>query len=412
MNLASCLQGGSLELKAPKRQETDMKRYKLSFLLTLLVAGAMLMVGCSSTDETLTATSDVASDDYEAMDLDQEYGGLTFTDEEEAFGDDYFTLADAEDLDAVSEDPVQYDLDVLDYEAVVAAGDCDSTQHNKPVISVLRVLWGQLDGDIQDILEDFEPTDWSGMLSVDRGIVAVRRMVLFEKPGDKLIMPRLNRRTIQWRSHTGPHYDGLIFEIIEPPMLPVDQPAGETDDDEVVPEINMLHFTTPLFSLDVPVADLPGMDETYPVDETGNAVRFEGMLLGEGDICPQGFLTGIWKNEENKDGGIFKGRWMDTWGFLRGYVRGAYGLDEEGERVFYGKYIGRGGRIEGLLEGTWAPGEDDGRGEFNGNWIGKSGMINGVLGGRYVQAAERPGGFFSGRWATICAEDAVESIQR
>jgi hypothetical protein len=99
-----------------------------------------------------------------------------------------------------------------------------------------------------------------------------------------------------------------------------------------------------------------------------------------------------------------------VWGRLKGAVRGRYGIDDAGNRVFFGKYINRSGHIRGLIDGTWEPAVEGGRGTFSGEWINGSETVEGVLGGQYIQAAERPGGFFSGRYAGLCDEDA-ESIE-
>ena len=96
-----------------------MKR-KLIFPTTVITTTVFLMVGlmagCSSEDTSLMTTSQTGSDDYELMDLDQEFGGLTATDEEVAFGDEVLkAMLLAEDQEEV-DDPTATDPLVLQME--------------------------------------------------------------------------------------------------------------------------------------------------------------------------------------------------------------------------------------------------------------------------------------------------------
>jgi len=136
------------------------------------------------------------------------------------------------------------------------------------------------------------------------------------------------------------------------------------------------------------------------------------------DLCPKGFLAGIWVARPlvDADGtvladGFFKGRWVNVWGSMMGYLRGRYGVNDAGENVFFGKYINRGGQFRGILAGTYGPNAETGRGEFHGNWINAAETVEGVLGGQYVQIPDRPGGFFSGRWATLCDPEAIDTLK-
>jgi len=374
----------------------------------LLLAGLLALgaIGCGDEAGT-TVPGAVAVDDYEAMDLDKAYGGLTFSDESPGFGDAELAAMALEDQEAASDDPLQDDAELLALEAAALGGD-DPAAPPPPTIIALRLTWGQLDGSPQDIREQVQGLDWSGRLHVDRGLLVVRRVILFERPRDHLVRPRPDRRTVAWVSHTGPHYDGLIVEIVVPPA-PADSASAGTPTPPV-----MLHLVTPLVSLDIPVADLAGLDVTRPVDELGNALRLEGHRVTDEDLCPKGFLGGIWKSDrdaETVEGGVFKGRWIGLWGQLHGFVRGRYGLDSSGERVFFGKYVDRQGRCRGMLAGNWEAADESGRGAFHGEWHNAAETVEGVLGGQYIHAAGRPGGFFSGRWARLCDQDAAESIR-
>lgn len=385
-----------------------MRTIKLLGIVAMLTLLGLTMTGCSETDP--VGTEQVAVDDYETMDLDKANGGLTFTDEEPGFGDDYFAAADMEDADAETGDPLEDDAEVAMYEQQLLDEDPADPDRPRPVITVVRLTWGQLDGLVEDMDEDIDALDWSGSFIVDRGIVVPRRVILFERPRDHLLRPlndegRPVRNAVAWVSHTGPHFDGLILEIIERPVHP----------DSTQPPMNVAHLRMPEMGieLDIPVADLAGMDETRPVDENGNALRLEGFHLGDLDLCPKGFLAGIWVDEDIVledgtvvEGGFFKGRWMSLWGRPQGHLRGRYGVNEDGEQVFFGKYIGRDGRIRGLLNGEYEAMDENGVGHFLGRWINGAETVQGVLGGDYVQVEDRPGGFFSGRWAALCDEDA------
>ncbi len=374
-------------------------------ILTLLMLAGLLLFGLTGCSDNPTTTQQVGVDDYEQMDLDAPDGGLTATDEQPAFGEEYLLQADLEDADAESDDPLQADAEVQQYEQMVDDPAADPDDPSRPRITALRLTWGQLDGSIEDIDEPFDVLDWSGMLRVDRGILVVRRVILFERPRDHLVFPRIDRRTVAWVSHTGPHYDGLLVEVIEPPVA--DQDSNAVD----MP--NMIHFTTPQLTLDIPVAELDGLDRLVEVDDQGNGVQLLGHRLGAEDLCPKGFLAGLWRSaptDSVPEGGFFMGRWVDIWGHLRGYLRGRYGIDSSGERVLFGKYIDPRGHFRGLIRGTYVPGPEVGHGTFRGEWINAAATVEGVLGGEYVALPDRPAGFFSGRWATLCDDQAVASI--
>lgn len=380
---------------------------KISKNLGLLAVILLLGLGLSGCSEQNDPTAAAAGDDYEAMDLDKAYGGLTVSDEAADFGDAEIMAMEEADTDAETGDPLQDDLEVLGYEQAALADGPEDPARPRPVITVLRLTWGRLDGLPGDLDDPEDLLDWSGGLTVDRGVVVARRLILFEKPRDHLVRPRPDRQTLGWVSHTGRHYDGLIVEIIEPPLPP--EAAADAAP-------NMFRLRTPQIDLEIPVAELAGTDRTATVDDLGNALRLEGFHLGDLDLCPKGFLGGVWVADpqvldygSEVAGGRFKGRWVSLWGRPVGVMRGRYGVNEAGERVFFGKTIRRDGRFLALFEGTWSPGEEPGQGSFRGEWVNAALTLEGVLGGRYLQVPERPGGYFGGRYAGLCDEDA-ESI--
>ena len=78
---------------------------------------------------------------------------------------------------------------------------------------------------------------------------------------------------------------------------------------------------------------------------------------------------------------------------------------QNGERVFFTKYIDRDGRFRGLFVGHHADGE------FAGRWVIGTGD-HGRAGGHYREGLPGPatGGAFVGRWAeTSCAADLPDA---
>jgi len=358
------------------------------------LAALALLVGCSQDDN----PSDIAADDYDAIDLDQAYGGLTMTDEQPAFDDPYLIAEDAQDEGDAFDDPLANDPEVREMERR-GHGQGQGEGTARPRFTYLRVVWGELDAASDE--PDGDAVDWTGALHVDRGIVVVRRVILFERPGDNIVHPRPDRRTVAWNSHTGGHFDGLVLQIIERPQ----DLEGE--------EPNQLHFGTGPLTTSFAVAELVGLDQVFPVEPAGNAVHFVGFNLAELDSCPKGFLGGRWHDDpaSEAEGGMFRGRWVGLHGLTEGHLRGRYGVNDAGERVFFGKYINRRGHFRGLLAGTWLPGEEPGQGVFEGHWVNRQETVEGVLSGRYATAPERPVGSFQGRWATLCDDEAAGQVE-
>jgi hypothetical protein len=303
------------------------------------------------------------------------------------------------------EDPVEDDPEVQRLRRLAEEGEGP----DRPRFTFLRVKWGVLDAPAAE--EDGpDIVDWTGALRVDRGVVVVRRVIRFERPHDHLVFPRLGPRTVAWVSHTGRHFDGLLIEIIEPP-------ASELAVDDAEP--NRLHFETGPFSGSFAVAELPDLEETIDVAPAGNAIHFNGFTLADLNPCPKGFLSGLWRPLTGEEAaadtsgvtGRFRGRWIGLHGHLQGYLRGAYGIDDGGNRVFFGKYIDRFGRFCGFLRGTWEP-ADEARSwsHFTGAWVGAGGQNEGLLGGRAFNLPVHPGGFFEGRWVTTCDPEAAAMI--
>lgn len=379
-------------------------------LLGLCILLAMALAGCSQND-TPASTEPTATDDYTAMDFDADYGGLTRSDEEPAFGDDYLVQDLAQESSEVFDDELTADPEVARLVALADEGG-DIHDPTLPRFTFLRLLWGNLDAELGEgeRPEDGDAVDWSGQLHVDRGVVLVRRVVLFERPTDSIVRPRVDRQTVSWFSHTGGHFDGLVVQIIEPPL----DADGDGVIDEGMDTPNLLTLETMAYSQTYDMADLADLDEIVDVDPAPNAIHLTGFTLSDVAAGPRGFLSGRWRTDPEADdgSGLFRGRWMNLMGSIRGHLMGRFGVNEDGEQVFYGKYINRNGQFSGLIAGMWADGEEPGHGQFQGHWTSDGQSIEGHLGGRYLDLPERNGGFFQGRWATVDDEESVELITR
>ncbi len=385
--------------------------FRRHLIMPLMLLGVLaLLTGCSDEGANPAATGTTASDDYDQLDLSLPYGGLTTSDEDEAFGDDLLKAEFALEDDELANDPLAADPEVLAWERM-GSMPMDMPASERPRFTYLRLRWGMLSG-LGDSLTGEPPcdiTDWTGEIHTDRGTVVVKRVLRFERPIDHIIWPRLDRQTVAFVSHTACHWDGLVIQIIEPPL------AVSTGDEPLEP--NRLHINLPLFSGVYDVADLADLDEVTPVDDAGNSIQLTGFGLDDIAVCPKGFLSGVYRmlpadaepdtTTEAVRLGRFMGAWTDLSGRINGFMRGGYGVDEDGVRVFVGKAIDRRGRFHALIQGTWEPGmEERELATFRGEWFLAGGRVDGVLGGEAHPVEDYPGGFYVGRWSSLCDPEA------
>jgi hypothetical protein len=93
---------------------------------------------------------------------------------------------------------------------------------------------------------------------------------------------------------------------------------------------------------------------------------------------------------------------MSSGGVLIGALKGEWGVDSTGNRVFVGKWIDRAGRFQGFVKGTWRMNEVAFSpwpvGIFEGKIFNAERRPIGFLGGHYWMMGARPGGYFAGRW--------------
>jgi len=378
-----------------------MKHLRSLSLLALVAVLGIAMVGCS--DDVNAPTDDpIGSDNFDTINLDDPTGGLTPTDEEVGFGDAFLLQEEARENEELYNDALMADPEVA---RMVAEADSSDGERPMRRSYFLRVVWGNLDGPVDEAtgeVVDLSRMDWSGALQIDQGVVIVRRLIRFERGVDSITRPRESRQLVEWTSFTGGHFDGILFQIIEPA-----KPA-----DSLAPDYaNKVKFTAGSINAEFLTTDIPGMDRTAEVDDL-NSIHFVGFEHSGKLACPRGFMAGIWRDLPDQNGGAFRGRWVNILGTTRGFMMGRYGVNENGERVFRGKYISRSGQFMGFLVGTWAPtGDRPGVGHFRGKWINDTATVEGHLGGRYIRAGDRPGGFYQGRWVASCERDAEELVR-
>jgi hypothetical protein len=389
-----------------------MKR--ISSLIAAVGLLAVVAAGCSQ-DAGPAATSGTATDDYAKIDLNQEFGGLTATDEEAAFADSEMMQALAGSELEGSDDPMALHPDVVRMDRMGRDGMAvpDSL---RPRLTFVRLRWGHLTGPVDslDAEDGCGRTDWSGTLRVDRGLLVIRRVLAFERPADHLVFPRLDGRTVALVSHTGCGHDGLVLQVLERPAA--------LDDSARTDGPNFLHIALGPYIASFDLAELASIDDIVEVDASGNSFQLTGLHPGRPDACPSGFLSGRYRpaptdspdsltgGERTRLGG-YAGMWRELDGRVHGFVRGAYGLNDAGEHVFVGKVIGPRGHFRGLIRGTWEPGAREGDlAHFSGRWFNAAGTVEGVLAGDGHPVEGVPGGWFGGRWSTLCDEQAAESV--
>jgi hypothetical protein len=351
-------------------------------LALLLAAGLVFFGGCGN-EKSTTGPGPVAQ---ENPNLTDPTGGLSSSDEQPAFGDQSLVTAAGEEesqQDVIAQDPTVTDIE---------SGRLTSAR-----IYAVTILWGMLQepGSAGSIgAPDGNQYDWSGTLSVNRGAVVLRSVVSFEQPGDHMILPRPDRRTLEWASFTGEGFDGIRLLVYELPS------PGAAENDS-------LFLDMPMYKQGFLLSDLAGMDSLVTVDQIGNGVRIESFLT-EPASQARGFLRGFWGTIAAGDSlGSFKGVWISDRGGVSGYLRGHYGINSSGDRVFFGKYVNSSGAFEGFIKGTWGTNGPDpamlagSAGWFAGRWSDARLSEKGQLRGRWRSPTDRVG-FFDGRWCMGC----------
>jgi hypothetical protein len=346
-------------------------------LLPIALLAMWALSGCENSAGT-DAANDLSSRP-QTTDLDDPYGGFNTADESPAFGDAAFAADFGAETDVAIDDDV----------------DTTRTDRRHPR-RFLMITWGNLRA---DSLIDFG-TDWTGGLCAENAVVVVRRLIRFD-PLDHLL-PRTSRQCVEWVSHTRPHFDGILVELLPQRC---DSLTEATSDQPCHRPISVTFKTAPL-TVTIHEADLANLHRVVTVDEAGNAVAFNSVAVMPGE-CANGFLAGQWKPvDDERFDGRFRGKWISENGEHMGYLRGIYGVNRRGDSVFFGKWIEENGRFRGLLKGRYGayPANSDRRadGWFEGLWFARDLRVGGALGGAWATGDDAEGGFFRGRWVARC----------
>ncbi len=359
-----------------------MRHHWSSYLAILVFSFTLtLAAGCGDEDR---STNPDPPPIGERPNLSDPTGGLAYSDEEPAFGD--AMLEESAAAEVVEDDPAFDDPMVTEIEA-------GREPHGR--IFALTLLWGKLErptreGSARE--RDGDQYDWSGSLRLSRGTLVLRSTVSFERPSDHIVRPRENNRELAWVSHTADGFDGLRVALYHR--------AQGFENDSLTIDLGLYRA---VFSL----GDLVRLDSLVTVDEAGNKVHLIAYRTEPGGERA-GFLRGRWSPIAEGDSlGDFRGVWVSERGGANGFVRGHYGTNRDGEKVFFGKYIGQNGAIRGLLRGSWDVRESEmgaAHGEygwFRGVWLGRNREELGQLRGRWGVLRDSLG-FFEGRWCRGC----------
>ncbi len=303
----------------------------------------------------------------------EDFGDLTADKEAPAFGDAY--IEELLDVEREVDDPVAFSpmVERLDTNARTAR-------------FCFRMLWGNLgrDSGITEL------TDWSGTLTLSRGAIIATHAIRFEE-GQDYILPRYDDsgnfipEELGWVSYTSVHLDGIATRLLIPPAVT----------DEVV----TVTYESPQLTISFDITELESLDTLITIGE-GNAIAFHATRCEPPTVRPmRGYLVGRWGRDDDGQG-IFYGRWMNANGRVIGAVRGRWGVDSAGMGVFVGKYIDNDGNFEGFVKGIW---RDRGHGanacgQFRGRIFNADRQPIGVLMGHFKKGDTRRGGWFAGLW--------------
>lgn len=338
-----------------------------------LFLGSLAMTGCLGDSNPASPNNNTGDDEFDKLDLTSENGG--YTEENEGIPDDPFYLK------IKGEEESAADVSLADEPSLDV-----SPSYN---VHYLRITWGMLERDLGNTID----TDWSGTITIDRGALKVERLISFEAGEDWIVRPRESRQQVEFVSHTSAGKDGLVLKIFSPDVEPALFPP------------NTITFETGPLKKSYPIESLDAVNDVIDVDDNGNQVAFMGRLRGDGP-CVNGFTNGFWRMNEEANRGRFGGVWVESDGASIGYVRGHFGVNEQGDRVMFGKIVSESGLFRGFLRGTYAMNEIEG-GSFEGSWIGAGGQINGKYEGTF-NMNEGEGvrvGEYEGVWAGNCSAD-------
>jgi hypothetical protein len=374
--------------------------------LFVLSASVALAAGCNLATDPQNAAPASSNAWEQQSNFTDPLGGYTFTSEKVAFGD-----------------PALQQMEAID--APQTAGADSMPNDSTGTAFLVRVEWGQLEGNPNAT----STLDWTGSIGVDQGAFQVLRAIGFEPgQGDHLVLPRPNRQTLAFVSHTSMRLDGLLLAVRP------NAPAGGTG----VAAEGSLTFATPPLTRSFTYTELRTANLVIPVDTEGNAVSIVGMSARPNPTeCTRGFVRGEWmhrsasESDSTVDRGLFRGLWVTDFGRPMGTIRGHFGTNASGEQVWFGKIIGRRGEPLAIARGTYAANPDSTQagGTFTGDILTGADVVSGHVEGHFVPGRlelvdspnhdprpadpaggdarrGRPGshGFIDGRWSLHCTD--------
>jgi hypothetical protein len=365
-----------------------MLRERWTYILAALVVVGLAANGCSNNPSTPNDTSLIENED-----LNGATGGFNTQGAQPGFGD--LALAGSGSSEAAAADP----LETTDPEVAGWVTLPDSVHAYS-----VTLLWGTLrkDSAIQVGAGDSGQgidTDWSGHAVVNHGALVARSRIAFEAQ-DHVVQPRTDRKRLDWVSHTTDSYDGIRFWVYQRVAFGTN---GSGDSLTVVAGANTWTFL---------VNDLASMDATYVVGQTGNMFAIQAFRVETGS-CVRGFLNGIWLfSTTSSTSGLIRGRVLGNRGEVVGHIRGFFGVNRQGDNVFFAKYISASGAFRGIVRGTWTDRGTEtaetgqwalGRtGSFHGEVIDGSRNPIGVVNGGWHSRPNGTDGFFNGSWSMGC----------
>ncbi len=376
------------------------------FALSTSVA---LLAGCNLATDPQNAAPTSPTAWEQQSNFTDPLGGYNFSSEKVAFGD-----------------PALQQMEALD--APQTAGADSMPSDSTGTAFLVRVVWGQLEGNPNAT----SALDWSGSIGIDQGAFHVLRPIGFEREqGDHLVLPRHDRQTLAFVSHTSTRVDGLLLVV---------RPEAPATGEGIAAE-GSLTFATPPLNRVFTYTELRTANLVIPVDSEGNAVSITGMSARPNPTeCTRGFVRGEWmhrsgsESDSTGDRGLFRGLWVTDLGRPMGTIRGHFGTNDSGEHVWFGKIIGRRGEALGIARGTYAANPDTTQagGTFTGDILTDNELVSGHVEGHFLpgrlgsengpnhepRPADPPGGdarrgrpgahgFIEGRWSLHCT-DPVE----
>ncbi len=327
--------------------------------------------------------SDSGSTSGDTSKISDEFGGIEPTDEAVAFG--------SEAIASEFSDDEEYDDPIL---ADTLIDSCIADTNAE--IYALRIVWGQLNYDSTST----DATTWDGSLESSFGFEILRKVIRFEPSQDWIVLDSLPN-IISWVSQTTVHHDGIFVNIVVPPI----------EELMIIAPI-MVTFTTAPLTVTFPLEAIPSLDTIIYV-EGGNAVAFQGYKVRRWE-CPKGFLAGRW-GRDDEGNGVFYGKWMTQHNRITGHLQGTWGIGNDSlpENAFYGKYIDMDGNFMGLIKGRYHEGNSHSDRHRHAGWLkgyyyDADGNVLGVIRGNYHERPQGSGmGFFQGRWRQYCAYEPI-----